>query len=184
MPRVTVWSATEEIVWVALLLAIDIYRVLYSSFLAIFVTQQCPAGEGGTTVDHVCSLTEQVTDLTVFNNVALGLNGATAIVMLIAFADEFVRERWMIKHLRMNEEIPMDALNQELKDGHPILERKLFWFNIRYIIFMSVAATTQVANIVVSGILVFRDYYGGLQTACVSIGVHYGPRLDALNGIS
>ncbi len=156
-------TATWQVATVVLLLVVDVYRVLVSSFLAIVVPQTCPGWEDGSGVPHDCSLLEQVTDLTTFNTVALCLNGATAGVMLVAFANEYVRERWLIRHFIADENAPLDALRADI-EAHAVLKRKLAWFNVRYILLMALATGMQITNIAVSGVLIFSDYPDGLKS--------------------
>lgn len=147
----------------------DLYRVLISSFLVVFVPQLCPAGGDDPTGPHDCTINEQVTDLSYVNLVALGLNGATAIWMLLTFVVEFVRERWLIRKFEANENFSLDTLRIQLTQA-PELRDKLGRRNRVYFIMMLVATLMQIANMILSGIIVFAYFYNGVKTITTCVG--------------
>lgn len=78
----------------------ELYRVLTSSLLILFIPQNCG--------HHVCSLSENLTWNTPFYNTTLILNFITLFYFFILYIVEIIRENRMIKYMDVNTSLPND----------------------------------------------------------------------------
>jgi len=85
---------------VFLTILIEIYRVVTSSLLILFVPQKCG--------DHVCSLTENIILKSPYYNTILIFNFITLFSFIIMYVLEIKRENRLIKYLDVNINMPND----------------------------------------------------------------------------
>jgi hypothetical protein len=140
---------------ITLFLFLDAYRILIGSFYSLFVPQLCG--------DHTCTFQENVTDLNLVNKAALGVNAITCLGMIVAFAIEYRREVWIVKHLEVDPKKPDSNLITEI-ESYPKIKASLQSKNFHYRNAFVAVAVLSVANTLLSGFLVF-DYYDGVKTA-------------------
>ncbi len=158
---------TSQKFLVAALLALDLYRILIGSFYTIFVPQSCRDKIEGVpdelvTTYRKCTLKDNVTDLTMLNKAALGINAVTALVTLVGFALEYRRERWMISHLEVDSKKADDNLIHEI-DAYPKMKTSFLKKNKDYHRVFIVISAVSILNAIVSAVLV-ADYFDGLKT--------------------
>jgi hypothetical protein len=79
---------------------IELYRVITSSLLILFVPQKC--------VDHACSLKENFEWTYPFYNTTLTFNFLTLFAFMVMYYFELRREYLLIKYLDVNEKLPND----------------------------------------------------------------------------
>lgn len=167
--------ATIRKAMVAGYMLIALYTCFVGTFLAVFVPQLCGNAE--------CTFEQNVyVDLSPYNVAALLLNLATFLALLLGFIVEFRRERWIINNLDVDPALPENNLNTELclttaddapgTNGWPAdglggpnhqhkleLRRTLYEYNKHYKKLYEWIAGLTVANVVVSGVLVFYYYF-------------------------
>ena len=158
---------TSQKFLVAALLALDLYRILIGSFYTIFVPQSCRDKIEGVpdelvTTYHTCTLKDNVTDLSMLNKAALGINAVTALITLVGFALEYRRERWMISHLEVDSKKADDNLIHEI-DAYPKMKTSFLKKNKDYHRVFIVISVVSILNAIVSAVLV-ADYFDGLKT--------------------
>ena len=151
---------------ITIFLTIDAYRILIGCFYTLFVPQLCPDTHLIPRPDpmtyHQCTLEDNVTDLTMLNKAALGINSLTAIVMVIGFLQEFRREQWMVKKLHVDPKKPDSNLATEIQ-VYPDLARSLLARNRNYKLLFTAIGILSALNIVISGFLVY-EFYDGMKT--------------------
>ena len=167
---------------------VAVYTCFVGTFLAVFVPQRCdtavPSRGGNTTVlSTECTFAQNVyLGLDPYNVAALLLNLATFLALLLGFIVEFRRERWIINNLELDPALPENNLNTELclttaddapgTNGWPAdgpggpnhqhkleLRRTLYEYNKHYKKLYEWIAGLTVANVVVSGVLVFYFWF-------------------------
>jgi hypothetical protein len=91
-----------------------VYAAVIACLLVVFVPQLCPPA-GAWKMFHECSLKENLTPpLSQFNLIALTLNFVTLGLVWLATGIFTYREHFLIKHFDIDDELPRDALNDEL----------------------------------------------------------------------
>ena len=144
------------------LVAVELYRVLVSSLLVLFVPQKCD--------DHVCSLNENMVWEYHLYNAGLVVNFITLYSFLTLYYFEVKRENRLITYLDVNKNVPCD--NESVGKVLELLplERRN---NILYLdkwyqrtAYMSIFLF--IFNTILSGFVVF-DYYLDNQTTSTYI---------------
>lgn len=144
------------------LVAVELYRVLVSSLLVLFVPQKCG--------DHVCSLNENMVWEYHLYNAGLVVNFITLYSFLTLYYFEVKRENRLITYLDVNRNVPCDdASVGEVLELLPLDKRN----NILYLdkwyqrtAYMSIFLF--IFNTILSGFVVF-DYYLDNQTTSTYI---------------
>ena len=151
---------------ITLFLTLDAYRIIIGTFYTLFVPQICPDTHLIPRPDpmtyHPCTLEDNVTDLTLLNKAALGLNAATCFFMVVGFVQEYRREQWMVKHLEVDPHKPDSNLKTEI-ESYDKLKHSLQQKNHRYKQLFALIGVMSAANIILSGFLVY-SYYDGMKT--------------------
>jgi hypothetical protein len=151
---------------ITLFLLLDAYRVIIGTFYTLFVPQICPDTHLVPHPDpmtyHPCTLEDNVTDLTMLNKAALGLNAATCFFMVVGFVQEYRREQWMVKHLEVDPHKADTNLKTEI-ESYDKLKHSLQLKNHRYKQLFALIGVLSAANIILSGFLVY-SYYDGMKT--------------------
>lgn len=136
---------------------LELYRVMISSFLILFVPQLCG--------DHVCSYDENMTLGNELYSAGLFFNFITMLSFLIMYFFEIKRENRLITYLEVNKNVPSDNDSvQKLLEGLPEDKRNSIWTLDLYYQragYMSIGCF--VANSVLSGFVVYQ-YYLDTQT--------------------
>ena len=101
------------------------YAVVSGCFLALFVPQLCT--DAGDVNPHMCSLKENLSDLSTLNKVVLAVNATTAGVLLLSqYMLILRREHWLIRCLDYNKAKPYDSLTSgEFEAERPVLYEQL-----------------------------------------------------------
>jgi hypothetical protein len=136
---------------------LELYRVMISSFLILFVPQLCD--------DHVCSYDENMTLGNELYSAGLFFNFITMLSFLIMYFFEIKRENRLITYLEVNKNVPSDNDSvQKLLESLPEDKRNNIWTLDRYYQragYISIGCF--VANSVLSGFVVYQ-YYLDTQT--------------------
>lgn len=138
----------------------ELYRVVMSSFLLMFVPQKCD--------DHTCGVTENL-----FTNqltsAGFGVNVATFLSFLSMYYYEIRRENKMISLLHVNPEVPSDnesvgnALNRlSLSDKTTVLGLDKGYQRSTYLTMFSF-----LVNVVLSSIVISKSYLDSKTTTAL-----------------
>jgi hypothetical protein len=136
---------------------LEMYRVITSSLLILFVPQIC--------VDHICTTTENLVWETNTYNTALCFNFISMAFLVNMYYMELVRENRLIKYLAVNPEF---ANNNEMVGKQLELlpvnkQNKIFSINRYYRLSSYAALSIYVLNVMLSAAAV-NKYYAGSQT--------------------
>jgi hypothetical protein len=147
---------------IAPVVAFELYKVMVSSFLILFVPQKCD--------DHVCQLNENLVLDNELYNTGLVLNFITMFSFLIFYFFEIKRENRLIAYLEVNQKIPSDNTSVgkilellPIEKRSAILNLDKYYQKIGYfVLFMFLL------NTIVSGFVVY-EYYLDNQTTTTYI---------------
>ena len=149
-------------VGMAPVVALEMYRVIVSSFLVLFVPQKCD--------DHVCTLSENMVLEHDLYNAGLVFNFLTMAAFLAMYTLEVKRENRLITYLEVNKGVPSDndsvglALNKLSVD-----KRDSIWELDNYYIYSGWTAIIMfIINTILSGFVVY-EYYLDSQTTSTYI---------------
>ena len=146
---------------VAISVALELYRVLVSSLLILFVPQDCDG--------HLCTLTENMeTDSQIYTT-GLFFNFSTMFVFLIMYGLEIKRENRLITYLVVNKSkaADNDSVGNVL-NSLPIDKRNsILYLDYYYQKAAYVAMVSFVINSIISGIVVYQFSLGNQTTTTI-----------------
>ena len=146
---------------VAISVALELYRVLVSSLLILFVPQDCDG--------HLCTLTENMeTDSQIYTT-GLFFNFSTMFVFLIMYGLEIKRENRLITYLDVNKSkaADNDSVGNVL-NSLPIDKRNsILYLDYYYQKAAYVAMVSFVINSIISGIVVYQFSLGNQTTTTI-----------------
>ncbi len=143
------------------LFSLELYRVLVSTLLILFVPQKCENESG----DHVCSYQENMAPMSTFYTVALIINFITMGSFVLTYIIEIKRENQLINYLEVNTSKPCDndsvhkaleRLAKHRKDRILDLDKYYYRASILSMILF-------IVNTILSGIVIY-DFYLDNQT--------------------
>ena len=136
---------------------LEMYRVVTSSLLILFVPQIC--------VDHICTTTENLVWEKNTYNTALCFNFISMAFLVNMYYLELVRENRMIKYLAVNPELANDAegVGKQLELLPVNKQNKIFTINRYYKLSAYAAVSIYSLNVLLS-IAAISRYYAGSQT--------------------
>lgn len=136
---------------------LEMYRVITSSLLILFVPQIC--------VDHICTTTENLVWETNTYNTALCFNFISMAFLVNMYYMELVRENRLIKYLAVNPEFANDneGVGKQLELLPVNKQNKIFSINRYYKLSAYGALIIYVLNVLLSAAAV-NQYYAGSQT--------------------
>ena len=147
---------------VSISVILELYRVLVSSFLVLFVPQKCD--------DHVCSLSENMVLEHDLYNAGLVFNFITMASFLAMYTFEIKRENRLITYLEVNKAVASDnnsvgtALEKLPQD-----KRDSIWQLDKYYMYSGRASIVIfIVNTILSGFVVY-EYYLDSQTTSTYI---------------
>lgn len=136
---------------------LELYRVMISSFLILFVPQQCD--------DHVCSYNENMTLGNQLYSAGLFFNFITMLSFLIMYFFEIKRENRLITYLEVNKNVPSDNDTvQKMLESLPEEKRNSIWTLDKYYCragYISIGCF--ITNSFLSGFVIYQ-YYLDTQT--------------------
>ena len=140
--------------------SLELYRVMISSLLIIFVPQKCD--------DHVCSLMENLHSDNNLYSIGLIINYITGIAFVIMYIFEMRREEKLIKLLEVNNTISTDneSVGKRLAIFSEEKRHKLFAMDSHYQYASYSVMFIYAVNIVFSGIII-NQYSLGNQTLVI-----------------
>jgi hypothetical protein len=134
---------------------VDGIKVAMATLLSIFVPQACG--------DHTCTLQENFSDLTLFNEFVIAWNFISLGIFIYTSIIQNKREAYFISHLDESRDDPYNSFEKNLKPYPKIVSRvknynnKLHTWVITNLIFFSL-------NILFSCILIFYFFYDGFRS--------------------
>jgi hypothetical protein len=137
---------------------LELYRVMISSFLILFVPQKCG--------DHVCSYSENMTGDSELYSAGLIFNFITMFSFLIMYIFEIKRENRLITYLEVNKSVASDNDSvQKLIEGLPEEKRNSIWtLDKCYQRAGYISIGCFVANSVLSGVVIYQYYLDNQTT--------------------
>lgn len=142
--------------------ALEMYRVIVSSFLVLFVPQKCD--------DHVCTLSENMVLEHDLYNAGLVFNFLTMAAFLAMYTLEVKRENRLITYLEVNKGQASDNASVGLAlEKLPLDKRDSIWELDKYYIYSGWTAIVMfIINTILSGFVVY-EYYLDSQTTSTYI---------------
>lgn len=143
------------------LFSLELYRVLVSTLLILFVPQKCGNEENV----HVCSYEENMKPTSTFYNVALIINFITMVSFVSMYMIELKRENQLINYLEVNTSKPCDnesvgkaleTLPKHRKENILFLDKYYYRASILCILLFGI-------NTILSGLIIY-DFYLDNQT--------------------
>lgn len=142
--------------------AIELYKVLSSSLLILFVPQNCNG--------QACTLSDNMVASSGFYHFALAFNFFTLASFLVLYRIEVIRENRLIKYLDVNAELPND--NEQVEQRLQILPSdkrdKIISIDKYYQAMGYASIIIFIMNLVFSSVVV-NEYYLGNQTTTTMI---------------
>lgn len=152
MSPVVVDQDVKQKLGVTASLLLELYRVVVSTLLILFVPQLC--------TDHVCSLDENMQSSDMLYDAGLTLNFITIGACALLYFCEVRRENVMIEYLEVNPTLPSDSAS--VGRALQLLDATRTWRIKRlhrwYQLVGRLAIMCFMANTVLSGIVIY-DYY-------------------------
>lgn len=168
----------------------DSFRVIMASLLAIFVPQACSIDESSNSVfnnmfgneykdisqqingtiitTHICSMTENFTNLIDYNSFVLAMNFFTLSSFIYLYSIELKREKWMITNLEYDSTKPEEHI-LSLKIDYPDIIEQLQNYNKKYIKAYKIIRIFYILNFIFSSILILHYYYFSYQSVTVLV---------------
>lgn len=139
-----------------ILMIIELFKIALACMLSVFVPQSCNG--------KLCTPEDNFRDLTTFNVVVLAYNFVTLAIFILAYVYEMKREYWIIKNFDIDGSQSDDNLKLAIKK-YPDVEKNLSNINKRYFYLYALLYIFVLTNFIISGVLIFRDYYYNYTTA-------------------
>ena len=141
---------------------LEMYRVITSSLLILFVPQLC--------VDHICTTTENLVWETNTYNTALCFNFISMALLVNMYYLELVRENRFIKYLSVNPHVAndKDEVGGRLALLSTTKQNKIVAINNYYKWSSYAALSIYALNVILSAVAV-NKYYAGSQTTTTFI---------------
>ncbi len=162
------------------LTAYQLFKLVMATLLSVFVPQRCEADPKSSNPDlqvvHDCTIEENFEELTNFNVFVTTWNFITMFFALIHYFCVYRRESTMNQFLDEDPTVTDDNLVRKSKAGdqcvmdlYPAIYNVIRQKNISVAISGGITLLFSLVNVIVSGILVFRDYYSGFRTVTVRL---------------
>ena len=147
---------------VSISIILELYRVLVSSFLVLFVPQKCG--------DHVCSLSENMVLENHLYSAGLVFNFITMASFLAMYTFEIKRENRLITYLEVNKSVASDNNSVGIAlEKLPQDKRDSIWQLDKYYMYSGRASILMfIVNTILSGFVVY-EYYLDSQTTSTYI---------------
>jgi FtsH-binding integral membrane protein len=145
-------------VYMSMSVTLELYRMLVSSLLILFIPQNCNG--------HLCSLKENLVWQDNGYNVSLTFNFITLFAFVILYGVEIVRENRMISYLEVNPETPRDnkSVASILENLPEKYHKEIYSADYIYQKTSCACLLVFIINTILSGITVYRYNYGNQTT--------------------
>lgn len=143
------------------MICIDLYKIIVVSLLSVFIPQTCPES-----TDGICTIFDNVNDLTIFNKVVLAVNVITLVFFTMIEIFKYLRELIIKEHFKEDNTKSIDNLKSEIV-SYPILTNYLTYMNNMYYKLIIILSYINAINIILSCFLVLKYYYLNSSTIMV-----------------
>jgi hypothetical protein len=142
---------------VAISFLFQLYRVVVSSFLILFVPQKCD--------NDLCSYSDNLESDNNTYTFGLAMNFFTMLIFLMLYMVELNREKFLIKYLEVNDNLPYDneSVEKALEKIDSKRKNKLWKLDYYYQNIGKISIFSFITNSVVSSVIIY-DYYLDNQT--------------------
>jgi cytochrome b subunit of formate dehydrogenase len=147
---------------VAISVALELYRVLVSSLLILFVPQDCGGG-------NLCTMTENMNPDSKLYTTGLFFNFATLSVFILMYYFEVKRENKLITYLDVNKSIATDndSVGKELANLPREKRTNIVLFDKYYQKTAYIAMGSFAVNSIISGVVVYNYSLGNQTTTTI-----------------
>jgi len=155
----------------------QLFKTVMACMLTLFVPQWCPTYSDDVPPqiieEHECTMEDNFTDLDQMNQVALGWNFFTLFLCFIHYYLVWRREKVFIEWLDEDPTVTNDYLVRKNRRGqtviemYPKIEAAVRKNNTAVLVISIAVLLSFVVNIILSGIVCFRDWYAGYRTVTV-----------------
>lgn len=142
---------TKQRMKATVLFIITGFKTIMATLLSLFVYQRCE------NEIEECSLRDNVTNLTVYNEAVVIFNFVTLGIFVGMYILEFYRENWCIKYLDISNFLPNDNLRTEIV-RYPDINDKLIKLNKHYYKYSLTLVIFNIVNFIISAILISQFY--------------------------
>ncbi len=132
---------TKQRLQTAATFLLEFFKISMASFLTVFVPRDC--GDG------VCSIADNLNEVGPLHSLSISTNSAAFLAFLVFYAIELERENFCIEFLDINEEKPIDHLDDEI-ENYPSIKSDMRTFNERYRKVTVACAVVHATNVCVS----------------------------------
>jgi len=133
----------------------DGIKVAMATLLSIFVPQACG--------DHTCTLQENFSDLTLFNEFVIAWNFISLGIFVYTSIIQNRREAYFISHLDESRDEPYNSFDKNLKP-YPKIVSKVKYYNNKLHTWVLTNLIFFSLNILFSCILIFYFFYDGFRS--------------------
>lgn len=150
-------------------LIIELFKVTMACLLSLFVPQQCPPTDSNPS-SHECEMKENFTDLTSFNKFVLAWNFITLGALVLNYFVIYKRENFLVDKLEADPKfsrVNLPEVFKHTKGQYERIEMRLKFYNQWLFGTSVVVIIFMIVNVIVSGVLIFRDYYYGYKSVTV-----------------
>lgn len=159
--KIKLTQDTKEKIGFYIKVLTECFKVFMACLLAVFVPQLCENQD--TQETHVCTISENFTDLSSYNKAALAFNFITLGVFIYMYYVDTRNETWLINSFDQDRSKPDNYLKQELETNTNL--KTQLEFNTRFVWYVYVVATIFfVVNLAMSAVLVLYFYYYDIKT--------------------
>jgi len=159
-----------------MLITVEVYKAVVSCLLIVFTPQECPenlaSGDAKRRVPHACEYTETVEGVfdgaSRFNRFVLTWNFVTLFVIIGHYWMVWKREKFLVEFLQDDDELP-DTNLKTIIAKHPTIDEWFTFYNRIVLISSTLSIFFLLSNFVLSGFVLFRDFYAGFRTVSVYI---------------
>lgn len=147
---------TKELFYSTVSFVVDTAKICLASLFAVFVPQRCPQR-----VDQVCTLEDNLTDLTPFNQAVVISNVVAFLCFVGMYSIEFHREKVMIQSFDVDQQLSTDHLKTNERyhqEFGELFVRFHYWNRIYFWLTVS-ALIMNLINIAMSVTLIWFFYY-------------------------
>jgi len=160
----------------AIIIFIELYKAVMSCLLLVFIPQNCPPVPGSTDptedVVHACSYFETVQGLydngSKFNKFVSVWNFFCLFVVVAHYWAVWKREKFLVEYLQEDDNLPETNLKAVLPK-HQSIDEWFTFYNRVVFLSSSIAILFLLSNFILSGIVIFSDFYAGFRTLSVYI---------------
>jgi len=137
----------------SLLVIIELYRVMVSSLLILFISKNC--------TDHICSNNEKLVINNSIYTVGIIINFITLFSFIILYIIEIKRENQLITYLEVNIEKPCDNISVGNALTHLSNDKRkiIIFFDTIYQRVGQIVIIIFIINTILSGMIIYQYYF-------------------------